>query len=76
MPDISAMKPAILLRQLRRLATRRRWSWREAAGRGSHRKIWLNGRFTVVPVHPGDVPPGTFRAILRDLAITPADLED
>jgi len=70
------MKPAILLRKLRRLATRRGWSWREEAGKGSHRKIWLNGQRSVVPVHSHDVPPGTLRAILRDLSITQADLED
>jgi predicted RNA binding protein YcfA (HicA-like mRNA interferase family) len=70
------MKPASLLRKLRRLATRRGWSWREEAGKGSHRKIWLNGKRSVVPVHSQDVPPGTLRAILRDLSITQADLED
>jgi predicted RNA binding protein YcfA (HicA-like mRNA interferase family) len=76
MSDTLSMKPATLLRELRRLATRRDWSWREEAGKGSHRKIWLNGQRTVVPMHSQDVPPGTFRAILRDLSITLADLED
>jgi len=35
----------------------------------------LNSRFTGILLHSGDLPPGTFHAILRDLAITTADLE-
>jgi predicted RNA binding protein YcfA (HicA-like mRNA interferase family) len=44
---------------------------RQAAG--SH-EIWFNsktGRYTTVPNHPGDMPEGTLRAILREAAITP-----
>jgi predicted RNA binding protein YcfA (HicA-like mRNA interferase family) len=46
---------------------------RQAAG--SH-EIWLNpasGRFTTIPNHPGDMPEGTLRAILREAGITPDD---
>jgi len=46
---------------------------RQAAG--SH-EIWYNERtkrFTTVPNHPGDVPEGTLRAILREAGITPDD---
>ena len=33
------------------------------------------GRFLVtLPMHPGDVPPGTVRAILREAGLTKADL--
>jgi predicted RNA binding protein YcfA (HicA-like mRNA interferase family) len=42
---------------------------RQAAG--SH-EIWFNPstrRFTTVPNHPGDVPEGTLRAILRQAGI-------
>lgn len=70
------MKAQELLRALRRLATRRGWDMREAPGRGSHVKVWLNGRFTPIANHPGDIPAGTFRSILRDLGLTRADLED
>ena len=32
------------------------------------------GRFTVVPVHPGrDVPPGTLRQIIRDAGLSVTD---
>lgn len=46
---------------------------RQAAG--SH-EIWHNpetNRFTTIPNHPGDMPEGTLRAILRQAGVTPAD---
>ncbi len=49
---------------------------RQAAG--SH-EIWLNpstGRFTTVPNHPGDMPEGTLRAILRQAAVDPDEFLD
>lgn len=44
---------------------------RQAAG--SH-EIWFNPetrRYTTVPNHPGDLPEGTLRAILKESGITP-----
>ena len=46
---------------------------RQAAG--SH-EIWFNpasGRFTTIPNHPGDLPEGTLRAILKQAGISPED---
>jgi len=46
---------------------------RQAAG--SH-EIWYNfskNRYTTVPNHPGDMPEGTLRAILREAGISPKD---
>ena len=46
---------------------------RQAAG--SH-EIWHNPtsrRFTTIPNHPGDMPEGTLRAILKQAAIEPDD---
>jgi predicted RNA binding protein YcfA (HicA-like mRNA interferase family) len=46
---------------------------RQAAG--SH-EIWFNAstnRYTTVPNHPGDMPEGTLRAILRQAQIDPDD---
>lgn len=46
---------------------------RQAAG--SH-EIWSNPasfRYTTIPNHPGDMPEGTLRAILREAGITPDD---
>ena len=44
---------------------------RQAAG--SH-EIWFNpgsGRYTTVPNHPGDLPEGTLRAILKQAGVEP-----
>jgi predicted RNA binding protein YcfA (HicA-like mRNA interferase family) len=44
---------------------------RQAAG--SH-EIWYNAstnRYTTVPNHPGDMPEGTLRAILKQAAVDP-----
>ena len=44
---------------------------RQAAG--SH-EIWYNSRsnrYTTVPNHPGDMPEGTLRAILKQAGIAP-----
>ena len=46
---------------------------RQAAG--SH-EIWYNpktNRYTTIPNHPGDMPEGTLRAILKQAGITPED---
>jgi len=46
---------------------------RQAAG--SH-EIWFDpasGRYTTVPNHPGDLPEGTLRAILKQAGIQPED---
>ena len=70
-----AMKPADLLRRLRRFATKRGWELTVEEG-GRHTKVRLNGRTTAVPRHPTDLRTGLFRAILKQLGITPEDLED
>ncbi len=44
---------------------------RQAAG--SH-EIWFNQstrRYTTIPNHPGDMPEGTLRAILKQAGVTP-----
>lgn len=40
---------------------------------GSH-EIWFNassGRYTTIPNHPGDMPEGTLRAILKQAGVSP-----
>jgi predicted RNA binding protein YcfA (HicA-like mRNA interferase family) len=47
--------------------------YRQAAG--SH-EIWYNPHtklFTTIPNHPGDLPEGTLRAILKQAGISPQD---
>lgn len=42
---------------------------------GSH-EIWQNpgtGRYTTIPNHPGDMPEGTLRAILKQAGVSPKD---
>lgn len=49
---------------------------RQAAG--SH-EIWFNSEtnhYTTIPNHPGDMPEGTLRAILKQANITPQDFLD
>ncbi len=49
---------------------------RQAAG--SH-EIWFNPltqRSTTIPNHPGDLPEGTLRAILKQAGISPDDFLD
>ena len=46
---------------------------RQAAG--SH-EIWrdpVSGLYTTIPNHPGDLPEGTLRAILKQAGIAPED---
>jgi predicted RNA binding protein YcfA (HicA-like mRNA interferase family) len=69
------MKSADLRRRLNRLATRRGWEIIETLGSGSHLKVRLNGKTTVIAMHRSDMPPGTFRKVLRDLGLTVEDLE-
>ena len=46
---------------------------RQAAG--SH-EIWYNAetdRYTTIPNHPGDMPEGTLRAILKQAGVSPEE---
>lgn len=44
---------------------------------GSHAVLrHADGRQTYVAMHPGDVPNGTFRAILRQAELTQKDFDD
>ena len=41
-----------------------------APARGSHEKVFLNGRQSIIPSgHKGDIPKGTVQAIRRQLGI-------
>lgn len=57
----------------------KRWGFafdRQAAG--SH-EIWYNAltqRYTTIPNHPGDMPEGTLRAILKQANISPDEFLD
>ena len=75
MPDMIPMKPADLLRRLRRLASSREWHMVETEG-GNHMKVVLNGKRTVAGRHRTDLKTGTLLGILKQLGLRPSDLED
>ncbi len=68
MGKLSGFKYREIIKRLKRLGFE---FDRQAAG--SH-EIWFNsktGRYTTIPNHPGDMPEGTLRAILKEAGITP-----
>jgi mRNA interferase HicA len=69
------MKAAELLRRLRRLANRRGWDFSISEG-SNHTKVRINGKQTVVPRHASDLKTGTLRGILKQIDVTPDDLEN
>lgn len=54
-------------------AEMKRWLGRQGAtfapGKGSHLRVFLNGRQSVLPMHPGDLPKGTEQNILKQLGL-------
>lgn len=76
MAHLGAVKATELVRLVERYAVRKGIPYRAEAGKGSHRKVWLGDHRSVVPIHSGDLPTGTYRAILRQLGITERDLEN
>jgi predicted RNA binding protein YcfA (HicA-like mRNA interferase family) len=69
------MKPAELLRRLKRLASKRGWDIDVQDGSG-HTKVWLEGRRTIISRHPVDLKTGTFQGILKQLGVSERDLND
>ncbi|QYU66960.1 hypothetical protein J4558_18650 [Leptolyngbya sp. 15MV] len=69
------MRAAALIAALRRRATRLGVPHEEREGRGSHLLVPHDGRTTVIARHAGDMPTGTYRKVLKDLALTADDLE-
>lgn len=69
------MRPAELLRRLRRLAAKRGLEFVIADG-SNHTKVTLAGRRSVVGRHSADLKTGTLRGILKQLGITVDDIEE
>ena len=68
MGQLSGFSYREIVNRLRRLGLE---FHRQAAG--SH-EIWFNpalNRYTTIPNHPGDMPEGTLRAILKQAGIEP-----
>ncbi len=69
------MKPAELLRRLRRLAAQRGLDFAISQGK-NHTKVTLAGRRSVVGRHSSDLKTGTLQGILKQLGLTPEDIEE
>jgi mRNA interferase HicA len=69
------VKPPELLRRLRRLAARRGLDFQVSQGK-NHTKVVFGGRRSVVGRHSADLKTGTLHGILRQLGLTPEDIEE
>jgi len=69
------MKPAELLRRLRRFAARRGLDLEISEGK-NHTKITLAGRRSVLGRHAADLKTGTLHGILKQLGLKPEELEE
>jgi len=70
MGRLSGFNYRVITKKLKRFG----FSFRRHAA-GSH-EIWADtetGRFTTIPNHPGDMPEGTLRAILKQAEVKPED---
>jgi predicted RNA binding protein YcfA (HicA-like mRNA interferase family) len=70
------MRASELLRRRKRRASRLAIEHEEVAGKGSDVEVRHGAGRAVIPKHSGDMPLGTYRAILRQLGLIEADLED
>jgi mRNA interferase HicA len=68
------MKPAELLRRLRRLAAERDLDFETSAGK-NHTKVTLDGRRSVIGRHSADLKTGTLNGILKQLGVKPEEME-
>ena len=66
-----------LIRALRRRAKAggRTFKVDRKRGKGSHVMVSFGERRSFIPLHGGDLPTGTRRAILRQLGVRPEELE-
>jgi len=69
------MKPAELLRRLRRLAAKRGLEVEISQG-NNHTKVTLGDRRSVIGRHSTDLKTGTLNGILRQLGLKPEDIEE
>lgn len=72
MSRLPVLKPSEVVRALKQAG------FEEHHQRGSH--LYLrhpeSGQLTSVPMHPGDLPKGTLRAILRQAGLSKSELID
>ena len=69
------MKPAELLRRLRRLAAKRGLEVEISQG-NNHTKVTLGDRRSVIGRHSTDLKTGTLNGILKQLGLKPEEIEE
>jgi len=69
------MKPAELMRRLRRLAAKRGLDFEVSQGK-NHTKVTLGGRRSVIGRHSTDLKTGTLNGILKQLQLKPEEIEE
>jgi hypothetical protein len=69
------MKPAELLRRLRRLAAGRGLDLEISQGK-NHTKVTLAGQRSVIGRHSADLKTGTLHGILKQLGLRPDEIEE
>jgi hypothetical protein len=69
------MKPAELLRRLRRLAARRGLEIEISQGK-NHTKVTFSGHRSVIGRHAADLKTGTLHGILKQLGLELHDIEE
>ena len=75
MSEYRLMKPAELLRRLRRLAAKRGLELEVSQGK-NHTKVMFAGRRSVVGRHSTDLKAGTLQGILKQLGLKSDDIEE
>ena len=75
--DTLTMTGAELLRRLKALSARRSVPlvFDRKRGKGSHGTLYFGSGRAILPDEKRELKPGTARAILRELGLTPKDLE-
>jgi len=69
------MKPAELLRRLRRLAAKRGLDFEVSRGK-NHTKVTLGDRRSVIGRHSTDLKTGTLNGILKQLGLKPEEIKE
>jgi mRNA interferase HicA len=75
--DPGRVRGAEFVRTIQRLAKARglKSEWVPYRGKGSHGTLFFGSRRTIVQDLKHELPPGTVRAMLRQLGLSPRDLE-
>ena len=68
------MKSAEFLRKIKKAAKVRGVEFEIFPAKGSHHKIRVGNKTSILPMHAKELPTGTYRKILKDLDLTEEEL--